>query len=199
MQPSEFTISTWSPWIDKDTGNPATDLHGNFKGSVTFEEDKSEPIDATFKTQPAVGDKKYGTVDLYQTRAGKTRKGFKSAPRPNPAYGAIQGASSGDMAPKREWQPDSPEKQDSIARSVALKAAVDFCRGSKYEDVLPLAENFLAWLKGSSATSQQPQASGYEHARQQAQQIRERLPEPSVMPFEGSEWPIEDVPEEYRG
>lgn len=193
----EYTIKNWSPWEDRDNdGAPVRDQHGNYRGSVLFDEDSSEPIDATFKTQPAVGDKKYGVVDLYQTRAGKTRKGFKSAPRPQPGYGNAP-VQAGQVAAKREWQPDSPEKQDSIARSVALKAAVDTPWGSppSETEVLQLADRYLGWLQGIPL--QLNPASGYEKARQTAEQLRERT-EPVMMPFEGSEYPIDEVPPEYR-
>lgn len=74
--PQEYTVKSWKPW--ENEAGLIRDPHGNYKGTVTFEEDHSEPIDATFKNQPSVGDKKYGTVGDYQTKAGNTRRGFKS-------------------------------------------------------------------------------------------------------------------------
>lgn len=76
----EYTVKSWKAWENED--GAIRDAHGNFKGSVTFEEYNSEPVDATFKTEPAPGDKKYGTVNDYTTKAGKVRMGFTRADRP---------------------------------------------------------------------------------------------------------------------
>lgn len=95
--PQEYTVASWKPW-ENDQGL-IRDSFGNYKGTITFEEDHSEPIDATFKTQPSVGDKKYGTVSNYTTKAGNVRKGFKSAKKEQSGY-------SGDsQSAKHEWQP----------------------------------------------------------------------------------------------
>lgn len=86
----EYTVKTWQPWVDKDTDDYVRDPHGNYKGSVSFEE-HDEQVDATFKQQPKVGDKKYGTIEEYKTKAGKTRKTFRRADRPiagSPADGS---------------------------------------------------------------------------------------------------------------
>lgn len=79
----EYTVTDWQPWIDRntDTGEPIRDAHGNFKGSVWFDE-SPEQVDGTFKTQPAKGDKKYGDVVDYETRTGQLRRKFQRADRP---------------------------------------------------------------------------------------------------------------------
>ena len=154
-QPREYSVLSFDPWIDKATGQPIKDGFGNVKGTVLFNEDRAEPIDGTFKTIPNVGDKKFGVVDFYTTKAGSLRKGFKRAERPEQAsgYGGVAVGSSGS---KPSYQ--SPEQQESIARSVALKASVDLAASieSKYkkvDDVLATADIFLAWLQNKPSAS----------------------------------------------
>lgn len=225
-EPQEYTIESFNPWIDRETGNAVKDPHGNIKGSVLFVEDKSEPIDATFKSMPNPGDKKFGIVDLYQTRAGSTRKGFKSAPRPQPGYNSTP-VQAGQVAAGK-YQRNDEHTQESIARSVALKAAVDIFPSLGYKPqqanqdyVTQVADVFLAWLQGSSestspkaqTTPQMTQApgaqmdttttpSGYDKARAVAQNLRrdERDEDNEVRSLVETAAPVdyEEIPPEYR-
>jgi len=99
-QPKEYTVKTWQAWEDKENDDVIRDKFGNYKGSVTFEEYNSEPVDATFKEQPKVGDKKFGTVEEYTTSKGSTRLKFQRANRPE-----METKSQGSTAPKKDWQP----------------------------------------------------------------------------------------------
>lgn len=128
-QPREYTVKSWSPWQDRETGDNIRDNHGNFKGSVLFEEDSAEPIDATFKKPPTPGDKKYGVVDLYTTRAGSVRKGYKAAIRPQQGYsdGGNYNQSpvpTGQVAQRAPFKAD-PDKQADIKAEFAIKTVVE--------------------------------------------------------------------------
>lgn len=168
-EPQEYTIASWSPWIDKVTGQPITDPHNNVKGSVLFEEDRAEPIDATFKPPVEIGQKKYGVVDLYQTKAGSIRKGFQRRDKPQAVYPAQAGQITQGKYPRSD-----EHTQESIARSVALKAAVDHyptVTTSKIS-VIDIADQFLAWLQGVEQPTTTAPATGYDKARAVAQNLR---------------------------
>lgn len=110
----DFIVKGWQPWIDRETEDPIRDQHGNYKGSVTFE--NSEPVDATFKQPPAVGDKKYGDIETYTTKSGATRKKFKSAQRPQEGFTGGSG--------KSNYQ---PRDDAAVKAQFAIKAAIAFC------------------------------------------------------------------------
>jgi hypothetical protein len=115
--PQEYTVKSWNAWMNDE--GLIRDGFGNYKGTVLFEEDSVEPIDATFKTQPNPGDKKYGIVSDYVTKAGKTRKGFKAAQKPLPQTPAHEYTPT----TKKEWQPRDDDRivaQWSISQSIAL-------------------------------------------------------------------------------
>lgn len=104
----EYTVFQWKAWTKED-GSVMTDDHGNVLGSVIFDEAKSEPADARFKTEPKPGDKKYGDIVEYQTKTtNKTRLKFQRADRPKEQPG-----SSGSG-----WQ---PRDDDGIRASMAVK------------------------------------------------------------------------------
>lgn len=222
-EPQDYTIANWSPWIDKVTGQPVTDAHNNVKGSVLFEEDRAEPIDATFKPPVEVGQKKYGVVDLYQTKAGSMRKGFQRRDRPQPGYGG-QPVQAGQVA-SAKYPRNDEHTQESIARSVALKAAVDtfaHYTPNNTDSITPLvlktADTYLAWLQGSSestdpkaterlTTSEQggnstSQVSGYDKAKAVAQNLRrdDRDEDQEVRSLvENVEhYELQDIPPEYQ-
>jgi hypothetical protein len=115
----EYTVAAWAPWIDKSTDDVIRDEHGNYKGSVTFVERGNEQVDATFKVQPQSGDKKYGNVEVYQTRAGKERLRFRRADRP------VEGSQTGYAG--------SPTKDyDEIKAQVSLKVAATLWQGREW-------------------------------------------------------------------
>jgi len=160
-QPQEFTIASWSAWNDKQTGQPVRDNHGNVKGSVTFNEFKSEPVDATFKQPPNIGDKKYGQIESYKSRSGSLRLKYKAVSRPQQNdYQGTQNSQQGDM--RITSSPAKDGKNDhAIAKSVALKAAVDYyaptdVKDRNPNDVLTVADKFVAWLEDNPAPAEKP-------------------------------------------
>lgn len=106
----EYTVKTWKVWEDEE--GSVRDKFGNFKGSVTFEEENSEPVDATFKTEPQPGDKKYGEITEYQTRSGNTRRKFQRKDRPEHNNGHSNG---------NGW--NDPDKQSQIKAQWAIGQA----------------------------------------------------------------------------
>lgn len=129
----EYTVQNWQGW-ETDEG-PVRDVHGNYKGTVWFEEDPRQ-ADATFKTQPEKGDKKYGDLADYTTKAGKTRLGFKRADRPEEGQQAFGGDAN---APKREWvdHSDAIRAQWAIGQAVQIntdgnQSAIEACAKQLY-------------------------------------------------------------------
>lgn len=132
-------------------------------------------------------------------------------------HGAPMGSFGGggeQAAPQGKYPARDDNTQESIARSVALKAAVDAATASHSkgvitteEGILKTADIFLAWLQGSSeSTNPKPMniaqeldrpkeeryTSGYDRFKAQGQQLRqEPMPDfpPDTMPFEGDEIP----------
>lgn len=192
-QPQEYTVKEWKPWENED--GLIRDIHGNYKGSVTFEEDRSEPIDATFKNQPEPGDKKYGVVDMYTTRAGKVRKGFKSAQRPQES--SFSGSS------KREYQPRDDaviRAQWAIGQAVQIEVAAKKTGTIDLDAIQQYATDFYIMVdrvKGSSESTQSAEPSGYEKAKAVAGNLnREPLPEPPEDQMYDGDGPInlDDIP-----
>lgn len=142
----DYTIKSWKPWENED--GLIRDPHGNYKGSVTFDEYNSEPVDGTFKEQPKVGDKKYGDVVTYQTKAGTTRMKFQGAMRPKDGYTAPSTGGS-----KSGYQ-KSPEERDGIFRCNALTNAAFWASSltPKPDDdmLLDKADKFYKWLKNEA-------------------------------------------------
>jgi hypothetical protein len=106
LQVQELSIKSWKPWIDQETDEPIRDNYGNHKGTVTFDEYSAQPVDATFKEPPAIGAKKYGSIEEYQTKAGKTRLKFKAEQRPKEGFtpsGSKSYQPRDDMAIRAQW------------------------------------------------------------------------------------------------
>lgn len=127
-----------------------TDQYGMWY-SVKFEGDADTYLWMA-KTAPEAGKKYYGQIE--KTSSGKSVK-FKKlkeedAPRTSSAPSNNTPTNSGH----------SQSTDESIARSVALKAAVEFATGDVDTGyVLGVADEFLVWLKGGTVDST-PQ-SGY--------------------------------------
>lgn len=140
----EYTIRSWKPWMDQETEELIRDNYGNYKGSATFDEYSSEPVDATFKEQPAIGDKKYGDVIEYTTKSNKTRMKFQSAQRPKEGFGS-------PSTPSRGYQ-KSPEEREGIFRCNALTNAVTISAAitprPNDDAVLDRADKYFNWLMG---------------------------------------------------
>lgn len=167
----EYTIKSWKPWENED--GLVRDAHGNYKGSATFEEFTSEPVDATFKTQPSPGDKKYGTISGYETKRGKTRMGFKSAPRPQDG----QQPSSGQ---KKEWQ---PRDDNAIRAQFAIKTAVELHNkmqtgtNTEFDYIEETAKRLYAMVDRVKGSTDAPKTIDLEEAqaRREAARDAERL------------------------
>jgi hypothetical protein len=128
-----------------------SDQYGIFY-SVKFE-GNAEAYLWQAKTAPAVGQKVYGHLEL--TKTGKSTKFKRASKDQTPAVGSAPVVTElPSVTPKGAYKPDT--QQESIARSVALKAAVDlFAPGNAGDITIPhtisTADQFLAWLSGESA------------------------------------------------
>lgn len=97
------------------------------------------------KTAPVEGEKYYGHIE--KTKSGKATK-FRRAKKDDTPHEA----GSPKSTPTSKYHPKDDHTQESIARSVALKAAVDIIasgKGVHGETVFDIAEKFLAWLQNS--------------------------------------------------
>lgn len=139
------------------------------------------------KAAPVPGEKVYGHIEL--AKSGKSTRFKKAKKEDTPATD-----SAGAQPTATHQVPHDKTQQESIARSVALKAAVDFIKGENLgsDNVLRLADTFLIWLTNSGSSGRgegsdpSPQAtnvaqspepaaatlSGYEKARAVASNLR---------------------------
>lgn len=115
-----------------------TDQYGRWY-SVQFQGD-AETYLWMAKSQPNAGEKYFGHLE--ETKSGKSVKFKKDkVPEGNQAPGSANKQSASN----------SQSTDESIARSVALKAAVDYVEGDvKVDFVLEVAEDFLGWLQGKN-------------------------------------------------
>lgn len=95
---------------------------------------------------PQDGDELYG--DITSTSHGLK---FKTQKKPFAQEGGYQ---------------KSPEVEESIARAVSLKAAVEYVAStsSSGDDVIPLAETYLEWLRGGKPATE-PQNSSQDNLK----------------------------------
>lgn len=156
---SELTVKNWQPWIDQETDELIRDNHGNFKGTVWFDEDPRQ-VDATFKTQPEVGDKKYGALVEYQTRAGKTRLKFQRADRPQEDQQSFNGNGKSQQTDEYWEDKNSAIKaQWAIGQAVQVEVAYLNYAGRKefhWNGLEDTAKKFFAMVdrvKGSSEST----------------------------------------------
>lgn len=99
------------------------------------------------KTAPVAGERVYGHIE--KTASGKSTK-FKRAKKEDIPQDSSYQAPDTAKGPSKYSQTNL-DTQDSIARSVALKAAVDSLTPDSGTDVaIKVAETFLAWLQGST-------------------------------------------------
>jgi hypothetical protein len=134
----EYIITSFKPSDFKDN-------YGNSWCEVAFE-GMSEPARWVVKdpSRIKVGDVVYGHIEDATSRAGKPYNRFKIDQRED-NQSSPQKASTGYS--------ESPEKQDSIYRSVALNnAAVVYGGVSKLliGEILQTADKFYLWLKNES-------------------------------------------------
>lgn len=145
MQPQELKIVHLDPGTQ-----PYFDQNGNQWVNVLFEGFQNEPIKWVVKnvSQYQIGQTVYGHIEQKTSQAGKPYNRFYRDQKPDYGQAAQAGAVAG-----AKYQPRDDNTQESIARSVALKAAVDYRNGTdrnSASDVLRDAETFLAWLQGST-------------------------------------------------
>jgi hypothetical protein len=143
------------------------------------------------RDEPQVGEMLYGTVELMTSKKGTSYYKFKAEKEPDDAQ-PVKSPAQSSYVPQES-------KDESIARAVALKAAVErHAYGGEVFDnqILDTADTFLAWLQNSgsagsrevstSTPPQQTQATqnpvsavgqtGYDKARQQANTLRKDPP-----------------------
>lgn len=100
------------------------------------------------KTAPVAGERVYGHIE--KTASGKSTK-FKRAKKENVPHDAQGSQQASTLGVPAKYAQTNLDTQDSIARSVALKAAVDSLSPDSGTDVaIKVAETFLAWLQGST-------------------------------------------------
>jgi len=109
-----------------------------------------EPVTIAVKdpTQFETGMTLYGTIETKTSRAGKEYLKFKREQKEESV--GTQG-----VAQKGSWQPESPERQDSINRSVAINNAAVVFQGTgvEAERVIAYADSFYTWLTAARATT----------------------------------------------
>ena len=132
------------------------DDNGNFWCNIGLDGEMNEPVRIVVKdpmdTAFTAGLSIYGHIEVKTSKAGKPYRRFYREKKP-------------DVSPASNQAPVTQSKytsnddvQESIARSVALKAAVDLCASNAVRSevtVLETADKFLAWL----TKAPQPQKS----------------------------------------
>lgn len=133
----EYTIISFKSGDFKDN-------FGNTWCEVAFEE-LSEPARWVVKdpSRVSVGQKVYGHIEDAVSKAGKPYNRFKTDKRED--YSPTQSSSSNS----------GQSTDESIARAVALKAAVELTASDARlmkdkATVLEIADRFLEWLKGTT-------------------------------------------------
>lgn len=191
----DFTVSNWTPWIDRETNEPITDPHGNFKGTVWFEED-SRQADGTFKTEPRPGDKKFGDLVDYTTQSGKTRLKFQRAERPQEPIN--QTSDNAHVSAKREWKTDDEFYGDKNAQikaqwaigqalSIFLAAGSTSIADDQLEeqakklfvmvDRVKVSSESITYKVNASTDKSMTEPSGYAKAKAAHQTLKARTPE----------------------
>lgn len=182
------------------------DNHGNHWCNAAFV-GVSEPVTWVVK-DPAtvnVGDKVYGKFTLETARTGRKYLRFRREQKPEQQEGSVE--LIGQAKPAYQ-----PRDLEGIARSVALKAAVDTqnAKAPSADEVLSLADKYLAWLQhgGESLKAEAPTENlspeeqvALDQAKRDAERIRNTfsdgtpLPDEVITDFDESE-PIDlkDIP-----
>lgn len=86
----------------------------------------------------------YGSLETKQNKNGSEYLKFKREKN--------EEAPEAPATPAKSWQPESPERQENISRSVALNNAAAVFQGSGVEadDVLKVADKFYGWLRATN-------------------------------------------------
>lgn len=148
MADKDYTVKEWKQWVDRESGEPVQDLHGNTKGTLVLS-DVGEPVDGTFKRQPSNGDVLYGHIEDYETRAGNTRQRFRRVERPQETPKPFIGN-------KPAYQ---PRDDSAIQAQWALNQArewVQYNAGSDTTVILEYAKEFFGMIDQVKASKQEP-------------------------------------------
>jgi hypothetical protein len=160
------------------------DQNGNYWCNVLFKGAASEPIKIVVKDPTdsvfSVGSILYGRITNETSKAGKPYNRFRREKKPDAPTTLGNDGSTGNS---QGWKSNDAGTQESIARSVALKAAVDSHSSGKVDDILKTAETYLAWLQGGAV--QKPVETVHNEP------LPSEPPDLGGMPFEGSEIPFD--------
>lgn len=142
------------------------DPHGNTWCTLSLE-GISEPVRIVVKDPASItlGTNIYGHIETKTSQAGKAYQRFYKDQRED-----NQSSSGSTHFSPRNAKNDA-DTQESIARSVALKAAVDFATDTKMDihAVINTADVFLTWLRGeeismsdNTTEAEKPSVAQYE-------------------------------------
>ncbi len=164
--------------------------HGDFTTYYVRLEGQSDTVQVNKKSSspsPKVGDEIYG--DLTESEYGTK---FKSASKP---FGGSART------------PESNDTQDNIARSVALKASVEYwaigasANTGTEEEVLDTADKFLTWLTGSQGKVQgvpsSPETAATNDSKPQSARDWDNLGKDEPMPKDFG-LKDDDIPDEFK-
>lgn len=194
MQPQEYKILQFKK-------GDFQDAHLNYWCDMALE-GVSEPVRIAVKDPMTYSDGMtlYGHITDETSKAGKPYRRFRKDQRDEG-----QQSFSGASPSKSNYKTDD-HTQESIARSVALKAAVDYLNGQPEikKNVLGIAEEFLAWLQGGNQpTETKTEQTGYDKAKAQADAIKERQTDDQaldsytrtvVQEYEGEPFDLSQIP-----
>lgn len=187
LTPQDYKITYF------EAGN-FTDDHGNTWCNVLFEGAQNEQIRIVVKdpSKHAIGQVLYGHIEEKMSKANKPYLRFIKDTKPEVGN---QGRAVGSSSYSHD---DST--QESIFRSVALKAAVDYRKGTdRYtaSEVLKDADTFLAWFQSGS----QGHSTDAAPTRPSVANVTNEVPKPApaafsdeplpeYFPFEGEQYPL---------
>jgi len=124
------------------------DNYGNYWCDMALE-GFGEPVRIAVKDpmEFSTGMTLYGIIETKTSQAGKEYYRFKREKK--------EEAASSEEPAKSAWQPESPERQDSINRSVSLNNAAVVFQGTgvEAEQVVAYADEFYAWLTRAKGDS----------------------------------------------
>lgn len=140
-------------------GQPWQNAYGKFQSYSLSLEGLGEPVSLNRKLddddqvpaelEPKAGAQVYGRVEMVQSNKGTTYYKFTGEKEPDDTYTG----SGAKTAPTGSYvAQESPDRQDSIYRSVALNNAATIFQGMgvSRETVTKYAEYFDEWLKNGS-------------------------------------------------
>ena len=139
----------------------------------------SEPVRIAVKDPQQFHDdmELYGVIEDATSQAGKPYLKFTRKKKEDDK--SVQAELIGQASPKNERLPESPEKQHSINKSVALNNAVLlYANAANKSNVLAKANEFLGWLESTDPKVEAPsisQSVEEAQAQREAERDNERL------------------------